>query len=454
MPIRVPHTLVLLMGGIALAAALTHVVPAGEFARRTDQATGRQVVEPGTYHAVAASPAGVMDLLRAVPRGIAEAADVIAVVFLVGAAFAVVDRTGALRAAFAALVRRLGSRAWLAIPLCCLLFATGGALENMQEEIIALVPALVLLAARVGGNPLTAVAMSLGSAVVGAAFSPVNPFQVGIAQQIVAIPMFSGFAFRLALLAVALAVWTWAVVRQVRSVTGARVPESGSPAQAPADARADTWSPRTGVVMACVVGGFVVFLVGQATSGWGFDELSAVFLAVGLLAGIAGGLGLGGTATAFVDGFREMAFAALLIGFARGIFVVLNDGHVIDTLVRALSTPLEGLPPAVAVAGMVGLQTLIHVPVPSVSGQAVLTLPILAPLSDLLQVSRQVTVLAYQTGAGMCDLITPTNGALMAMLAAAGVRYDQWLRLALPVWAVLAALGTAGALLALALDLS
>ena len=446
MRLRVPHTLVLLMGGIALAAALTHLVPAGEYARRTDEATGRQVVEPGTYHTVPSSPAGVMDLLRAVPRGIGEAADVIAVVFLVGAAFAVVDRTGALRAAFAALVRRLGSRAWLAIPLCCLLFATGGALENMQEEIIALVPALVLLAARVGGNPLTAVAMSLGSAVVGAAFSPVNPFQVGIAQQIVGIPMFSGFAFRLVLLAVALLVWMWAVLRQVRGVTGAPAPE--------VESLVDAWSPRAGLVMACVGGGFAVFLVGQATSGWGFDELSAVFLAVGLLAGLAGGLGLGGTAAAFVDGFREMVFAALLIGFARGIFVVLNDGHVIDTLVRALSTPLEGLPPAVAVAGMVGLQTLIHVPIPSVSGQAVLTLPILAPLSDLLQISRQVTVLAYQTGAGMCDLITPTNGALMAMLAAAGVRYDQWLRLALPFWAALAALGTAGALLALALGLA
>ncbi|MEQ1897518.1 MAG: Na+/H+ antiporter NhaC family protein [Vicinamibacterales bacterium] len=440
--IRVPHTLVLLMGGIVLAAALTHVVPAGEYARRTDEATGRQVVQPGTYHTVPASPAGVMDLLRAVPRGIGEAADVIAVVFLVGAAFAVVDRTGALRAAFAALVRRLGTRAWLAIPLCCLLFAAGGALENMQEEIIALVPALVLLAARVGGNPLTAVAMSLGSAVVGAAFSPVNPFQVGIAQQIVGIPMFSGFAFRLALLAVALAVWMWAVLRQARSVTGAPLQE----AEAPADA----WSLRFGLVMACVAGGFAVFLVGQATSGWGFDELSAVFLAVGLLAGLAGGLGPGGTASAFVDGFREMAFAALLIGFARGIFVVLNDGHVIDTIVRALATPLDGLPPAVAVAGMVGLQTLVHVPVPSVSGQAVLTLPILAPLSDLLQISRQVTVLAYQTGAGMCDLITPTNGALMAMLSAAGVRYDQWLRFALPFWAALAAFGTVGALLALA----
>ena len=446
MRIRVPHTLVLLMGGIALAAALTHVVPAGEYARRTDEATGRQVVEPGTYHAVPASPAGVMDLLRAVPRGIGEAADVIAVVFLVGAAFAVVDRTGALRAVFAALVRRLGTRAWLAIPLCCLLFATGGALENMQEEIIALVPALVLLAARVGGNPLTAVAMSLGSAAIGAAFSPVNPFQVGIAQQMVAVPMFSGSGPRLALLAVALVVWIWAVLRQARSVTG--VPRQE--AEAPADA----WSVRSGLVMACVAGGFAVFLVGQAVSGWGFDELSAVFLAVGIMAGLAGGLGPGGTASAFVDGFREMAFAAVLIGFARGIFVVLNDGHVIDTLVRALATPLEGLPPAVAVAGMVGLQTLVHVPVPSVSGQAVLTLPILAPLSDLLHISRQVTVLAYQTGAGMCELITPTNGALMAVLAAAGVRYDQWLRFVLPFWAVLVALGTAGALLALAFDLA
>lgn len=438
---RLPHPFVLLCGGIALAALLTHVVPAGQYDRRTDPVSGRQVVAPGTYHSVPAAPATVMDTLRAIPRGIGQAADVLAVVFLVGGAFVVVDRTGALRAALAAMARRLGSRAHLAIPVCCVFFAAGGALENTQEEIVALVPTLVLLATRVGADPLTAVAMSAGAAAVGAAFSPLNPFQVGVAQQVAGLQAFSNAGPRTVLLCVALAVWTWAVMRRART--------------APAGAHAAAiepdvpWTPRLGLVLVLVAGGFAVFLTGLVRAGWGFDELSAVFLAVGILAGLAGRLGAGGTAHAFADGFREMAFAALLIGVARGIFVVLNDGHVIDTLVRGLAAPLATAPSFVAILGMVGVQTLVHVPVPSVSGQAVLTLPILAPLSDLLGISRQVTVLAYQTGAGLCELLTPTNGALMAVLAAAGVGYDRWLRFAVPVWGVLLLLG-AGTALALA----
>ncbi|MGE0392937.1 MAG: YfcC family protein [Vicinamibacterales bacterium] len=435
---RLPHPFALLFGGILVAAALTHAVPAGEYARRADAATGRALVDPGTYHAVPADPATVMDVLRAVPRGIAQAADVLAVVFLVGAAFVVVDRTGALGAALAALTRRLGGRTRLAIPVCCLVFAAGGALQNMQEEFVALVPPLVLLAARAGGDPLTAVAMSLGAAAVGAAFSPVNPFQVGIAQQAAGLPAFSDQAPRLILLAIAVPGWIWFVMRQ------ARASKAAVPTSAVAD-REPRWTPRAGVVLLLVLAGFVVFLSGLTLAGWGFDELSAVFLAVGVLAGLAGGLGVSGTASAMADGFRDMAFAALLIGVARGIFVVLDDAHVIDTLVRGLAAPLADVPSPLAVLGMVGLHTAVHVPVPSVSGQAVLTLPILAPLSDLLSISRQAAVLAYQTGAGLCELVTPTNGALMAVLAAAGVGYDRWLRFVLPAWLGLLGLGTLAA---------
>lgn len=440
---RLPHPFVLLFGGILAAAALTHVVPAGEYARRADAATGRALVDPSTYHAVAADPATLMDVLRAVPRGIGQAADVLAVVFLVGAAFVVVDRTGALRVALAALTRRLGARTRLAIPVCCALFAAAGALENMQEEFVALVPPLVLLAARAGGDPLTAVAMSIGAAAVGAAFSPVNPFQVGIAQQAAGLAAFSAQTPRLLLLAIAVPAWTWLVMRQARAVAAGLGPAAAGATEAGGDV---PWSPRAGAVLLVVLAGFVAFFSGLALAGWGFDELSAVFLAVGILAGLLGGLGPSGTAAAMADGFREMAFAALLIGVARGIFVVLDDAHIIDTLVRGLAAPLAHVPSPLAVIGMVGLHTALHVPVPSVSGQAVLTLPILAPLADLLHISRQAAVLAYQTGAGLCELVTPTNGALMAVLAASGVGYDRWLRFVLPVWLGLLALGTAAAL--------
>jgi uncharacterized ion transporter superfamily protein YfcC len=175
--------------------------------------------------------------------------------------------------------------------------------------------------------------------------------------------------------------------------------------------------------------------------GWDFDQLAAVFFVMGVVAGLVGGLRLAGTAEGFVDGFRGIAFAALLIGFARGIYVVLDEGRVVDTIVQGLFAPVAELPTAVAAVGMMVAHAVIHIPVPSTSGQAVLTLPLLVPLSDLMGLSRQVTVLAYQYGAGLCEILTPTNGALMAMLAASGVRYEHWLRFALPLFALLFALG-------------
>jgi uncharacterized ion transporter superfamily protein YfcC len=177
--------------------------------------------------------------------------------------------------------------------------------------------------------------------------------------------------------------------------------------------------------------------VGVLKYHWDFDQLSAVFFLMGALAGLLGGLRLNGTAEGFAEGFRSMAFAALLIGFARGIYVVLEEGHVVDTIVHGLFTPIADLPVTLSALAMMAAHTLIHVPVPSTSGHAVLTMPLLVPLSDLIGLSRQVTVLAYQYGAGLCELITPTNGALMAMLAACGVRFDDWIRFAGPLFAVL-----------------
>ena len=203
-----------------------------------------------------------------------------------------------------------------------------------------------------------------------------------------------------------------------------------------------------------VVLAFAAFVTGLVKFGWGFNELSALLFVAGVLAGLIGRLGINGTAEAYVQGFRDMAFAALLIGFARAIFVALNEGLIIDTIVHGLFTPLAGFPRPIAALGMMMAQAAIHVPVPSVSGQAVLTMPILAPLSDLLGISRQVAVLAYQFGAGLCELITPTNGALMAILAAAKVSYEDWIRFVVPMWALLSVFGAICIVVAMAIGLS
>jgi len=448
--IRFPHPLTLMVGFVALAAALSWLLPAGEYERREDAATGREVVVAGTYHRVEAAPVGPFDALVAIPRGMVEAGDVIFVVFLVGAAFTVLDRTGVLGRGVDRLVLRMRGRTLAVVPAVCVLSALGGAMINMQEEFIALIPALLILTRRMGFDPLVAVAMSLGSAAVGSSFSPINPFQVGIAQKLAQLPLLSAAPYRIAFFVLALAIW---IAVTLRYAARTRTAPEAMEAEAGADLAAHPGGGRDAGILLLVLATFAVYVYGILRLDWGFNEMAGLFFAMGVAVGLLGGLRVGGTVEAYIQGFREMAFAGLLIGFARAIFVVLQDGRIVDTIVNGLVTPIAGLPVALSALGMMGVQALIHFPVPSVSGQAVLTLPVLVPVSDLLGLSRQVTVLAYQYGAGLTELIAPTNGALMAILIAADVRYERWLRFVIPLYAGLLALGAAAVMLAIAVGL-
>jgi uncharacterized ion transporter superfamily protein YfcC len=443
--LRFPHPIVLLIGGVLVGAAASYVVPAGQYDRREDPATRRQVVVAGTYHTVPRHPVGPFGAMVAIPEGLSDAATVIFFVFIAGGAFTVVDRTGALRWGVHWLVRRLRDRGALVIPIVSLAFATAGALEHMQEEIIALIPVLLILTRGFGMDAVTAVSMSLGAAAVGAAFSPLDPFQVGIAQKVAGLPLLSGALFRMAFLFPALGLWIWGTLRYAARTRLAPVVAG--------DAIPEVLRTRQGVVLPLVVATFAVFVYGVLRLGWDFEQMAALFFMMGAIAGLAGGLGTRGTANAFLEGAASMTFAALVIGFARAIYVVLEHGRIIDTLVHALFTPLGGLPLALSAEGMILAHAAIHVPVPSVSGQAVLTMPVLVPLSDLLGLSRQVTVLAYQYGGGLCELLTPTNGALMAILAAAGVGYEKWLRFAIPLTLLLLALGAVAVAVGIAIGL-
>jgi uncharacterized ion transporter superfamily protein YfcC len=421
------------------------VIPAGQYDRRDDPATGRRVVVAGSYHHVAPQPVGPFATLLSVPHGLADAASVIFFVFLVGGAFTVVEETGALKQAVSSLVLGLGSRGTLVIPIVSLAFAAAGALENMAEEIIALVPVLMLVTRRLGFDAITGVAISIGAAGIGAAFSPVNPFQAQIAQKLVGLPLLSGWLFRMCVMALALAIWiawTWRHAMRTR-----RDPEAaqGTAAGLPA---------RLLAVLLIVIATFIVFVYGVIRLGWDFDQMAALFFAMGIAAGLIGGLGTGGTAQAFVNGFGSMAYAAMLIGFARAIFVVLDQGRIVDTIVNALVSPLQHLPVTACAVAMMGVQALIHFPVPSVSGQAVLTMPLLVPVSDLIGLSRQVTVLAFQYGAGLTELVTPTNGAVVAVAAASGVKFGDWLSFAVPLYLVLLAFSALAITVAIVIGLT
>lgn len=445
MRLRVPHPLVLLTACVILAAAASYLLPAGEYERRDDEATGRVVVVAGTYQEVEPNPVNLFEAMVALPRGMADAAEIIFLVFLIGGAFTVVDATGALRRGVTSLIRALRGRDLLIIPVVAIPFAIGGVVQNLQEEIIPLIPVLLILTRRIGFNAMVAVAMSAGAAFVGSAFSPINPFQVAIAQQLAELPLASGALFRIVFLLLALTFWIGMTMRYARRTRGPVEAVTGEGAEG---MRASDWG-----IFGLVGGAFALAVVGMVAWGWGFNELSAAFFIMGVIVGLLAGMGVGGTTEAYVRGFREMTFAALLIGFARTIYVVLQDGRVVDTIVHGLFTPLEGLPVLASAFGMVAAHAAIHVPVPSVSGQAVLTMPVLVPLSDLLGMSRQVTVLAYQYGAGLCELLTPTNGALMAILASAKVRYEDWLRYAGRLYLGLVAIGMVAIWVALRIGL-
>lgn len=392
-----------------------------------------------------AAPAGPFAAVVAVPRGIVEAADVIAVVLFVGGAWVIVDRLGTLSAVVGALVGRLHGRGLLAIPILSIFFALMGALENMQEEIIPLIPVLLVLGHGLGIDAVTVVAMSAGAAMIGSAFGPTNPFQAGIALKLAQLPPLAGGGLRLTMFVAAVAAWVgWTI----RHASRARVVPRSDPSRP--ITRLDA---RHAAILAAALLPMAAYVYGALRLSWGFNELAAVFLIGGAVAGFIGRLTVQAVVATFFEGMTSVLPAALMVGVARSISLVMADGRIIDTVLNTLAAALSGVPGGTSAFLMVPVHALLHVVVPSVSGQAVLTMPLFVPLADLLGITRQAPVLAYQTGAGLTELFTPTNGALMAVLLAAGVPYQRWLRFAIAAAVIPLLIGLAGIATALWLNL-
>ena len=438
-----PHTWALLFALVALTAAATWVLPAGEYGRKTE--AGRDQVDPSVYRALPRQPAGLGDLLLAFPRGLAQTAPIVFFIFLIGGAFGVLQATGALDAAIAGVVAASGGRGRLVLPLLTLLFAVGGGTIGMAEETLPFLPGLVLLARRLGYDEVIGGAIALAGAGAGFAGAFLNPFTVGVAQGIAGLPTFSGIGFRFmvwaTLTAATMAYLGWAAKRH-------RLPAGAETEGPEGHSTSATLGARRGTVLLALLAALALVVVGSLHWGWGLIELSALFVALAVVAGAIGGLGANRTAESFVAGASALAGAALVVGLARGILVVLDGARATDAVLHALAGAVQGLPAGITVAGIYGVQVLLNVFVPSGSGQAALSIPILAPLGDLVGVTRQTTVLAYQFGDGFSNIVTPTSGYFMAGLALIGVPWTRWLRFIAPLFAIWLAIGLAFLLLA------
>ncbi len=449
--IKLPHTLALIFAIIVAMGALTWIIPAGQFDRA--EKSGRTVVVPNTYQRVAAQPQGLGAMLGAPLRGFVDAANIIAFIFLIGGAFGVVISTGAIDAAIKAFTRFVERTPFLraaTIPLLTTLFSLAGATFGMSEEVLVFILIFLPLARSLGYDSIVGVAIPFVGAGAGFAAAFINPFTVGIAQGIAELPLFSGLEYRLLV---------WVMVTAIAIVFIARYAEKikrrpqlslvydidrerqSEAAHSSSPVQAEAFSPSQKLVMLIFLLAFVGLIIGALKFDWYITEITALFLGMGILAGLVARRRINQIAEAFVAGAKDMMTAALVVAFSRGILVLATDGKIIDTILAALSGLTQQAHPIVSAYLMLFVQACINFFVPSGSGQAALTMPIMAPLSDLLGITRQTAVLIFQFGDGFNNMIIPTSGVTMGVLGIAQIPFEKWVRWALPLVALFYAAG-------------
>ena len=434
---KVPHVYVILLTVVAICAILTYVVPSGQY-EMMESANGRTVVDPNSFQYIENTPVGLMDFLKSVPDGMVETASIIFFIFMVGGAFSVVEATGAIEAGIGKVAMRMKGKERAIIPIIIILFSLGGSVFGMAEEALPFISIMVTLAIALGFDSLTGVAMVMVGAGAGFTGAFMNPFTVGVAQGIAELPLFSGMAYRMVCYVIMVTLVTVFIYRYAGKIKANPQLSSMYEVDIKRDDVLDldslkelTTSRKLVLITVALTIGLLVF--GVVNYGWYIQEIAALFMGMAIVAALAGKLGFNGFAENLLNGFTNLAGGALVVGFARAILVVLTNGHILDTILFSSSNVLLKLPSEVSAVGMYIFQCLLNFIVPSGSGQAAVSIPILAPLSDLVGVTRQTAVLAYQFGDGISNVFSPTSGYFMAGLALAKVPWQKWAKWILPL---------------------
>lgn len=456
---KIPHTFTIVFALIVLAAVMTWFIPAGEFLRET--VNGREVVVNDSFHYVDSAPQ-TWQIFSALFNGFVDKADIIIFILMVGGAFWILNNSHAIdvgvmsflrrirRLSRYKLIRKLGVEN-IIITLVMIMFSLFGAIFGMSEETIAFVVVFIPLAIQMGYDSIVGVCMCYVAAHVGFAGAMLNPFTIGIAQGIADLPLFSGLEYR---------VFCWAVLTVVgiAFVLWYAHRVKAKPECSPVHKLDDYWRQRVesssqstltvrqGIILVILLLTIVALVVGVLEFGWYIAEISALFLAMGIVCGIVDKQGADDIAKLFLAGCKDILSAALVVGLASGIIFILKDGHIIDTILYGLTRSLSQLGEVASLGVMYVFQTLLNIVMPSGSAKAALTMPIMAQFADLMDISRQTTVLAFQFGDGFTNMLTPTSGVLIGVLGMARIPYGTWLKWA---WKFILALIAIGFLLML-----
>lgn len=455
--IHMPHVITLIFFLIIIVAILTWVLPSGEFERTImETSTGeREVAVAGTYHTVEKIAEdgtdlrqGIAQILMAPGKGIQSMVEVLAFVFIIGGVFQIMAKTNALNMGIQKVVKKLGSKDVLIIPILMALFGLGGSTFGMSDELVPFYLLIMPIMFAMGYDSMTTFMTVCLSATVGYAASTVNPFCVLVAQGIAGIQGNPQLVFRMIqwviMMAIIIAFVTW------RAMKIKKDPEKSITYQDDLRKKKEmggedvdfnqNMTLRQKLVLATFVLGMVLVVFGLVKFGWYMNELSMCFLGMGILMGIFGGLKETEIAEEFITGVKDIAFAAMVIGFCSGIMVVAQDGKIIDTILNALSNLVANAGNAVFAGVLYVVQSLLTLLVPSSSGLAALSIPILAPLCDLHGVNPEAAVTALQYGNQLTNLLSPVAGTTVAGLAVCRISFAQWWKTIWKVWLVLAVL--------------
>lgn len=435
------NPLIFLVCIVVVCAIASYIVPAGAFERVLNDATGRNVVVPGSFHLVDQNPTGLFSLLMSLTLGLQRAAYIIFFLFIIGGTFAILNATGAINAGMANIVRAMKGRELLLIPVCMVVFGCGSAFAANWEEYLVFVPLILAICLTIGFDSLTAVGIIFCSAASGYAGAITNAFTTGVAQGIAGLPIFSGMELRVALfitlMVVSISYVMWHAYRVRKKPVLSPTYELDKETAKTISLDVDSIPPLTGrqkIVLVIFIGGIAFTVWGVITQGYYIDELAAIFLTIGILAGIVGGIKPSKMCSEFVAGSKDMMFPVMMIGLANAMIVIMTEASIMDPVVNALAGLLNGLPPLMAACGMFVIQTIINIFINSGSGQAAVTMPIMAPLADVLGLTRQTAVLAFQMGDAFTNVLSPTAGSLLAALGMCGISFGKWTKYLIPLF--------------------
>ncbi len=433
---RIPHAITMLFGIIVLVSVLTYFIPAGSYERVLID--GRNRVVPNSYQIIASTPIGLLDMFKAIPLGFKSASEIIFIVLAGGIMFGFMEKSKAVENAVGTMVKKLGlKRKNLIIVIMTFIYGILGVAVGLENN-IAMVPIAAVLSLALGGDLILAAGISVGAMIIGFGLSPINPYTIGTGHKLAELPMFSGALLRSVLCFSALSVMAFYNVRYFNKISanpdkslakGLNTSDLGlsKPIQDYA-MRKNNW-----LVVGIFIAGLAVILYGVFNLHWFINELSAIFLIVALLCGIASRMSATTMSETVLNAVAVAAPGAFMVGFATTIKVLMEMGNIGDTISYQLAGLLEGLPLYASAICMSISQGVINFFIPSGSGQALATLPVMLPLGESLGLTRQISILAFQIGDGLSNLVNPTLGGLIAMLSMCRVPIDRWIRFIFPV---------------------